>query len=153
MSGQTLYVEVQYPQESIITYIFLFILLIGIAGVVFASGLIKNTYPYYVKEILNGSITCEEFKKFYKESRKLSKRKDKNKDDLIVKGTSKIHDFLEYMKNRDKDKDEKVKLEGPDGRIEEYMRTYNVPENHEEMTVDDVLKVMCLPENDDSSDD
>ena len=77
MSEQTLYVEVQYPQESIITYIFVFILLIGMIGVVFASGLIKNTYPYYVKETLNGTITCEEFKKFYKELRKLKERKKK----------------------------------------------------------------------------
>ena len=145
MSEQTLYVEVQYPQESIITYIFVFILLIGMIGVVFASGLIKNTYPYYVKETLNGTITCEEFKKFYKELRKLKERKEKNNDDLIVKGSVKVHDFLEYMKNRDKD--EKIKLNGPDGRIEEYMNTYNVPENHEQMTVDEVLEVMCPPED------
>ena len=144
MSDQTLYVQVKYPQESIITYIFVFILLIGLIGVVFASGLIKNTYPYYVKETLNGTITCEEFKKFYKELRKLAARKEKKNDDLIVKGSVKVHDFLEYMKN--KGNDEKVFLNGPDGRLEEYMSTYNVPENHEEMTVDEVLEVMCLPD-------
>ena len=64
---------------------------------------------------------------------------------MIVKGSVKVHDFLEYMKNRDKD--EKIKLNGPDGRIEEYMNTYNVPENHEQMTVDEVLEVMCPPED------
>lgn len=147
MSEQTLYVQVQYPQESIITYIFVFILLIGIIGIVFASGLIKKTYPYYVKETLKGTITCEEFKMFYKELRKLKERKEKKNDDLIVKGSVKIHDLLEYMKNKDKDNDEKVKLGGPDGRIEEYMNTYNVPENHEQMTVDEVLEVMCPPQD------
>ena len=74
MSDQTLYVQVKYPQESTLSYLFGFILLVGVVGVVFASGLIKNTYPYYVKETLNGTITCEEFKKFYKELRKLAAR-------------------------------------------------------------------------------
>lgn len=143
MSDQTLYVQVQYPQESILTYIFVFVLLVGLVIGTFASGLIKNTYPYYAKETLNGTITCEEFKKFYKEIRKLKERKAKKDDDLMVKGSVKIHDFLEYLKN--KDKDEEIKLEGPDGRIEEYMNTYNVPENHEDMTVDEVLEVMCTP--------
>ena len=143
MSDQTLYVQVKYPEESILTYIFVFILLIAMAVGVFASGLIKNTYPYYAKETLNGTITCEEFKKFYKEIRKLKERKEKKDDDLMVKGSVKIHDFLEYLKN--KDKDEEIKLEGADGRIEEYYDTYNVPENHEDMTVDEVLEVMCTP--------
>ena len=143
MSDQTLYVQVKYPEESILTYIFVFVLLIGMAIGIFAIGLIKNTYPYYAKETLNGTITCEEFKKFYKEIRKLKERKAKKHDDLVVKSTVKIHEFLEYLQNRDQDED--IKLEGPDGRIEEYYHTYNVPENHEEMTVDEVLDVMCTP--------
>lgn len=145
MSEQTLYVQVEYPTESIFTYLLMFILLIGVVGLVFASGSIKNTYPYYAKETLKGTITCEEFKKFYKELRKIREREIKNDKDLIVKSVKKLHDFLEYMNN--KEQDEKVaELDGPTGRIEEYYKTYNVPENHFEMTVEEVLQVMCLPE-------
>ena len=101
MGGNTLYIKVD--QGGGLVNIILLLLVIMVIGMgVYSMGLIKNTYPYYEKQMLNEKIECNEFKKFLKLYFKY-----KPKDDFLSKLVKKNSDILEKMYNRDKDAEDK----------------------------------------------
>ena len=66
MGSQTLYVEVRQG-NSVIGLILVGLLLIMSLLTVYAMGLIKNTYPYWEKQMLKGELECKEFHKLLKQ--------------------------------------------------------------------------------------
>ena len=66
MGSQTLYIEVRRG-NSVFGLILVGLLLIMSLLTVYAMGLIKNTYPYWEKQMLKSELECKEFHKLLKQ--------------------------------------------------------------------------------------
>lgn len=109
MAGNTLYIKVDQG-GGLLTVILLLLVMMLMGVGVYSMGLVKNTYPYYEKQLLNEKIECKEFKKFLK-----SYFTYKPKDNFVSKLVKKNSDMLENMYNRGKDDEDKRYLyEHPD---------------------------------------
>lgn len=127
MGSQTLYVEVRQG-NSVMGLILVSILLILTVFIVYALGLITNTYPYWEKQMLKGELECKEFHKLLKQ---YLNYKHMGSSNFIVKLVNRNSKMLEDLYNKGKDDDEKQylykhKIDGEASQFDAYVTQYNI---------------------------
>lgn len=109
MSSSELRIVVASESSSggLLSTLLLVVMVLAIGAVVYGGGYIKKTQPWYIKEIIAGTIECNEFASFFPSHQNMIDRERENKDDLIWKAYEQNIKVLEKMYNRDKDEGSK----------------------------------------------